>query len=136
MKPHHLDSPSHLLPHRRLLWVNQATFFELQRHTDRFNHRFHWGKVTVLDQAESHPKRPVCLFAVSGNVMEDMGKQLQANNIRISILEEENSRLRNAIGKMKEPPQQEMQKVDGGPQGGEGGAIKRHQTYQPLGQRS
>ncbi|XP_070806935.1 coiled-coil domain-containing protein 157-like isoform X2 [Pituophis catenifer annectens] len=49
-------------------------------------------------------------FEISGNVMEDMGKQLQANNIRISVLEEENSRLRNAIGKMKEPPQQETQK--------------------------
>ncbi|XP_039188492.1 coiled-coil domain-containing protein 157 isoform X3 [Crotalus tigris] len=49
-------------------------------------------------------------FETSGNVMEDMGKQLQANNIRISILEEENARLRNAIGKMKEPAQQEMQK--------------------------
>ncbi|XP_015672944.1 coiled-coil domain-containing protein 157-like [Protobothrops mucrosquamatus] len=49
-------------------------------------------------------------FEISGNIMEDMGKQLQANNIRISILEEENARLRNAIGKMKEPAQQEMQK--------------------------
>ncbi|XP_032085065.1 coiled-coil domain-containing protein 157 isoform X2 [Thamnophis elegans] len=49
-------------------------------------------------------------FEISGNVTEDMGKQLQANNIRISVLEEENSRLRNAISKMKEPPQQEMQK--------------------------
>ncbi|XP_070619233.1 coiled-coil domain-containing protein 157 isoform X2 [Erythrolamprus reginae] len=49
-------------------------------------------------------------FEISGNVVEDMGKQLQANNIRISVLEEENSRLRNAIAKMKEPAQQDTQK--------------------------
>ncbi|XP_026578002.1 coiled-coil domain-containing protein 157 isoform X1 [Pseudonaja textilis] len=49
-------------------------------------------------------------FEISGNVMEDMGKQLQANNIRISILEEENARLRNAIARIKEPAQQETQK--------------------------
>ncbi|XP_063171747.1 coiled-coil domain-containing protein 157-like [Candoia aspera] len=48
-------------------------------------------------------------FEATGNIMEDMGKQLQANNIRISILEEENSRLRSAISKMKEA-QQEAQK--------------------------
>nr|XP_025042940.1 coiled-coil domain-containing protein 157-like [Pelodiscus sinensis] len=35
-----------------------------------------------------------------------MAKQLQANNIRISVLEEENSRLRAARGRMKEAAQQ------------------------------
>ncbi|XP_028566696.2 coiled-coil domain-containing protein 157-like [Podarcis muralis] len=47
----------------------------------------------------------------TGDVMEDMGKQLQANNIRISILEEENSRLRTAVAKMREAAQQEGPKL-------------------------
>ncbi|KAH0625516.1 hypothetical protein JD844_015060 [Phrynosoma platyrhinos] len=38
----------------------------------------------------------------TGNILEDMGKQIQANNIRISILEEQNARLRTAVAKMKE----------------------------------
>uniref|UniRef100_A0A8C6YCL8 Uncharacterized protein n=1 Tax=Naja naja TaxID=35670 RepID=A0A8C6YCL8_NAJNA len=67
-------------------------------------------------------------FEISGNVMEDMGKQLQANNIRISILEEENARLRNAIAKIKGPAQQETQKVGGSAQGTREGAIQRHQA--------
>ncbi|XP_054852601.1 coiled-coil domain-containing protein 157-like [Eublepharis macularius] len=46
-----------------------------------------------------------------GDIVEDMGKQLQANNIRISILEEENSRLRTAVAKMKEVAQQEAPKL-------------------------
>ncbi|XP_063000340.1 coiled-coil domain-containing protein 157 [Elgaria multicarinata webbii] len=50
-------------------------------------------------------------FETTGDIMEDMGKQLQANNIRISILEEENSRLRAAVAKMKEAAQQEATKL-------------------------
>ncbi|XP_074829290.1 uncharacterized protein LOC141999592 isoform X2 [Natator depressus] len=54
---------------------------------------------------------PLCslapvLTAGTGNITDDMEKQLQANNIRISILEEENSRLRTALAKMKEVAQQ------------------------------
>ncbi|XP_027686484.1 coiled-coil domain-containing protein 157 isoform X2 [Chelonia mydas] len=45
-------------------------------------------------------------FESTGNITDDMEKQLQANNIRISILEEENSRLRTALAKMKEAAQQ------------------------------
>uniref|UniRef100_A0ACB8FYT5 Uncharacterized protein n=4 Tax=Sphaerodactylus townsendi TaxID=933632 RepID=A0ACB8FYT5_9SAUR len=50
-------------------------------------------------------------FESTGDIMEDMGKQLQANNIRISVLEEENSRLRAAVAKMKEQAQQEAPKL-------------------------
>ncbi|KAL8180534.1 UNVERIFIED_CONTAM: hypothetical protein K2H54_027088 [Gekko kuhli] len=50
-------------------------------------------------------------FESTGDVMEDMGKQLQANNIRISILEEENTHLRTAVAKMKEVAQQEVPKI-------------------------
>ncbi|XP_033030827.1 coiled-coil domain-containing protein 157-like [Lacerta agilis] len=50
-------------------------------------------------------------FERTGDVMEDMGKQLQANNIRISILEEENTRLRSAVAKMREAAQQEGPKL-------------------------
>ncbi|KAM9118245.1 coiled-coil domain-containing protein 157 isoform 6-T7 [Pangshura tecta] len=45
-------------------------------------------------------------FECTGNITNDMEKQLWANNIRISILEEENSRLRAALAKMKEAAQQ------------------------------
>ncbi|XP_077691288.1 coiled-coil domain-containing protein 157 isoform X4 [Eretmochelys imbricata] len=45
-------------------------------------------------------------FESTGNITDDMEKQLQANNIRISILEEENSRLRTTLAKMKEAAQQ------------------------------
>ncbi|XP_042300478.1 coiled-coil domain-containing protein 157-like isoform X2 [Sceloporus undulatus] len=41
-------------------------------------------------------------FEGTGDVMEDMGKQLRANNIRISVLEEENTRLRSALARMEE----------------------------------
>uniref|UniRef100_A0A8D0KJB6 Coiled-coil domain containing 157 n=1 Tax=Salvator merianae TaxID=96440 RepID=A0A8D0KJB6_SALMN len=47
----------------------------------------------------------------TGDVLEDMGKQLQANNIRISVLEEENVRLRIAVAKMKQAMQQETPKI-------------------------
>ncbi|XP_061458373.1 coiled-coil domain-containing protein 157 isoform X2 [Rhineura floridana] len=50
-------------------------------------------------------------FESTGNVMEDICKQLQANNIRISILEEENSRLRAAVARVKEAAQQEGPKL-------------------------
>ncbi|XP_074869268.1 coiled-coil domain-containing protein 157-like [Carettochelys insculpta] len=45
-------------------------------------------------------------FESTGDIADDMAKQLQANNIRISVLEEENSRLRMALVKMKEAAQQ------------------------------
>ncbi|XP_019362297.1 PREDICTED: coiled-coil domain-containing protein 157 isoform X2 [Gavialis gangeticus] len=45
-------------------------------------------------------------FESTGNVAEDMEKQLQANNIRIYILEQENFRLRTALVKMREAAKQ------------------------------
>ncbi|XP_034646806.1 coiled-coil domain-containing protein 157 isoform X5 [Trachemys scripta elegans] len=45
-------------------------------------------------------------FESTGDIADDMEKQLQANNIRISVLEEENSRLRTALAKMKETAQE------------------------------
>ncbi|XP_053135469.1 coiled-coil domain-containing protein 157 isoform X3 [Hemicordylus capensis] len=50
-------------------------------------------------------------FESTGDIVADMGRQLQANNIRISILEEENSRLRAAVTKMKEAAQQGAPKM-------------------------
>ncbi|XP_053324533.1 coiled-coil domain-containing protein 157 [Spea bombifrons] len=44
-------------------------------------------------------------FESTGDVAEDMEKQLQANNIRISILEEENLKLRANLSKLKEKHQ-------------------------------
>ncbi|KAM9281833.1 coiled-coil domain-containing protein 157-like [Morus bassanus] len=40
-------------------------------------------------------------FESTGSLTEDMEKQLQANSIRISVLEQENARLRSALAKMK-----------------------------------
>uniref|UniRef100_A0A8C2TWY7 Coiled-coil domain containing 157 n=2 Tax=Coturnix japonica TaxID=93934 RepID=A0A8C2TWY7_COTJA len=45
-------------------------------------------------------------FESTGNVTEDMEKQLQANHIRIGVLEQENMRLRAALAKVKAAAQQ------------------------------
>ncbi|CAH2294954.1 Hypothetical predicted protein [Pelobates cultripes] len=45
------------------------------------------------------------VFESTGDIAEDMDKQLQANSIRINILEEENSRLRANLSKLKEKDQ-------------------------------
>ncbi|NXK55863.1 CC157 protein, partial [Chauna torquata] len=45
-------------------------------------------------------------FESTGNITEDMEKQLQANNIRIGVLEQENVRLRAALAKVKAAAQQ------------------------------
>ncbi|XP_044144451.1 coiled-coil domain-containing protein 157 [Bufo gargarizans] len=45
---------------------------------------------------------PLPEFESSGDITEDMEKQLQANSIRISILEEENSKLRVSLHKLGE----------------------------------
>uniref|UniRef100_A0A8C5N1A3 Coiled-coil domain containing 157 n=1 Tax=Leptobrachium leishanense TaxID=445787 RepID=A0A8C5N1A3_9ANUR len=41
----------------------------------------------------------------TGDITEDMDKQLQANSIRINILEEENSKLRTSLSKLREKDQ-------------------------------
>ncbi|XP_043354182.1 coiled-coil domain-containing protein 157 isoform X2 [Dermochelys coriacea] len=78
-------------------------------------------------------------FESTGNITDDMEKQLQANNIRISILEDENSRLRTALAKMKEAAQQGALRVSLTPATGEEGtsqckgeptAINRQLTMQ------
>lgn len=50
-------------------------------------------------------------FESTGDIVGDMEKQLQANNIRISVLEEENSRLRTNVAKMKEAERQGVLKL-------------------------
>ncbi|XP_019476677.1 coiled-coil domain-containing protein 157 isoform X2 [Meleagris gallopavo] len=45
-------------------------------------------------------------FESTGNITEDMEKQLQANHIRISVLEQENTKLRAALAKVKAAAQQ------------------------------
>ncbi|XP_051829069.1 coiled-coil domain-containing protein 157-like [Antechinus flavipes] len=45
-------------------------------------------------------------FESSGNVAEDMRRQVQANDVRIRILEEENGRLRATLAKLKEAAEQ------------------------------
>ncbi|KGL99918.1 Coiled-coil domain-containing protein 157, partial [Charadrius vociferus] len=50
-------------------------------------------------------------FQSTGNLMEDMEKQLQANSIRISVLEEENARLRSTLAKVKAAAEQGVLKL-------------------------
>ncbi|KAM8960671.1 coiled-coil domain-containing protein 157 [Pelodytes ibericus] len=50
-------------------------------------------------------------FESTGDITEDMEKQIQANSIRISILEEENSRLRANLSKLRERSQQGQLKL-------------------------
>ncbi|KAF1607309.1 UNVERIFIED_CONTAM: hypothetical protein FQV16_0003274, partial [Eudyptes robustus] len=45
-------------------------------------------------------------FESTGSLTEDMEKQLQANSIRISVLEQENARLRSALAKVKAAAEQ------------------------------
>uniref|UniRef100_A0A8B9SXB5 Coiled-coil domain-containing protein 157 n=1 Tax=Anas platyrhynchos TaxID=8839 RepID=A0A8B9SXB5_ANAPL len=50
-------------------------------------------------------------FESTGNIAEDMEKQLQANDIRIRVLEQENTRLRAALAKLKVAAQQGVLQV-------------------------
>ncbi|XP_068269024.1 coiled-coil domain-containing protein 157-like [Nyctibius grandis] len=50
------------------------------------------------------------LFAGTGSLTEEMEKQLQANSIRTSVLEEQNTRLGSALAKLKATAEQGMQR--------------------------
>ncbi|XP_054075863.1 coiled-coil domain-containing protein 157 isoform X1 [Rissa tridactyla] len=69
-------------------------------------------------------------FESTGSLTEDMEKQLQANSIRISVLEQENARLRSALAKVKSAaehgvlklvPQTQLWSQLSSQRGGEGG---------------
>ncbi|XP_072004973.1 coiled-coil domain-containing protein 157 isoform X2 [Engystomops pustulosus] len=72
-----------------------------------------------LEQQKEREKLLVCYpdlhplpeFESSGDITEDMEKQLQANSIRISILEDENSKLRVSLQKLGEKSKQGTLKV-------------------------
>ena len=53
----------------------------------------------------------VCVPTGSGNVTDDMERQVQANDIRIRVLQEENGRLRSMLSKIREVDQQGGLKV-------------------------
>ncbi|NXN55968.1 CC157 protein, partial [Rynchops niger] len=55
-------------------------------------------------------------FESTGSLTEDMEKQLQANSIRISVLEQENARLRSALAKVKSAAEQGVLKLVPQPQ--------------------
>ncbi|NWI27410.1 CC157 protein, partial [Sula dactylatra] len=50
-------------------------------------------------------------FESTGSLTKDMEKQLQANSIRISVLEQENTRLRSALAKVKVAAEQGVLKL-------------------------
>ncbi|XP_043761726.1 coiled-coil domain-containing protein 157 [Cervus elaphus] len=62
--------------------------------------------------AEAQIQRPAgvwcqaCVPTGSGNVTDDMERQVQANDIRIRVLQEENGRLRSMLSKIREVAQQ------------------------------
>ncbi|KAI1232869.1 hypothetical protein IHE44_0006049 [Lamprotornis superbus] len=56
-------------------------------------------------------------FESSGNLTEDMERQLQANNIRIEVLERENAQLEALLAKVKAAAEQGVLKVSWVPQG-------------------
>lgn len=56
------------------------------------------------------------MFAGSGNLTEDMESQLQANNIRIQVLEQENAQLKALLAKVKAAAEQGVLKVSWVPQ--------------------
>lgn len=71
-------------------------------------------------------REPRILFAGTGSLTEDMEKQLQANSIRISVLEQENVRLRSALAKVKSAAEHGVLKVrPRSSQGGLGAARER-----------
>lgn len=51
------------------------------------------------------------MFAGSGNLTEDMESQLQANSIRIEVLQRENTQLEALLAKVKAAAKQGMLKV-------------------------
>nr|XP_015221462.1 PREDICTED: coiled-coil domain-containing protein 157 isoform X2 [Lepisosteus oculatus] len=52
-----------------------------------------------------------CAPETTGDVLLDMEQQMQANSIRISVLEEENSRLRNSLNKLRDSAHRREMKV-------------------------
>lgn len=52
-----------------------------------------------------------CVPTGSGNVTDDMERQVQANDIRIRVLQEENGRLQSMLSKIREVAQQGGLKV-------------------------
>ena len=53
----------------------------------------------------------MCIPTGSGNVTDDMERQVQANDIRIRVLQEENGRLQSMLSKIREVAQQGGLKV-------------------------
>lgn len=68
-----------------------------------------------------------CVPIGSGNVTDDMERQVQANDIRIRVLQEENGRLRSMLSKIREVAQQGGLKV--------GSIAPQPERGQPLGTR-
>lgn len=52
-------------------------------------------------------------FQGTGNVLLDMEQQLQANNIRIKVLEQENTTLHTSLVKLRERTQSNAARVGG-----------------------
>ena len=82
------------------------------------------------------PQARRILFTGTGSLTEDMEKQLQANSIRIRVLEQENARLRSTLAKVKVAAEQGVLKVrlhpsqgELGDHGGEGWTCQRGAAY-------
>lgn len=69
------------------------------------------SRLQAACRAQALAARGRVLFAGTGNITEDMEKQLQANDIRIGVLEQENARLRAALAKVKAAARQGVLQV-------------------------
>lgn len=68
----------------------------------RCEHCSHTGYVNMLYIAH---------FQGTGNVLLDMERQLQANSVRVQVLEQENSALHSSLGKLRERTQSNGSRV-------------------------
>ncbi|NXG18734.1 CC157 protein, partial [Grallaria varia] len=79
----------------------QANTFQLEEQARQLRER---ERLLVFFPELNIP--PETRIECSGNLTEDMEKQLQANSIRIGVLEQENTRLRAVLAKVKVAAQQ------------------------------
>lgn len=71
---------------------------------------------TPLSRQQQQPGLSWVLSAGSGSLTEDMERQLQANKVRIEVLERENAQLEALLAKVKAAAKQGVLKVSWVPQ--------------------
>ncbi|NXG10037.1 CC157 protein, partial [Sakesphorus luctuosus] len=91
---------------RKELWAQQANTSQLKEQAQELRNR----ERLLVFFPELHVPTET-RFESSGNLTEDMENQLQANSIRMEVLEQENTRLRAVLAKVKVAAQQGVLKL-------------------------